>query len=340
MHVKKDPFQPSKAATRALSVATAFAASLALLTLAGCGEHKEGGATQTAARVNKREITVHQINYVLARQRGAVPGTTDAASREVLERLIDQELAVQQAEDHGLDRDSRVVQQIESAKREILARAYAEKIGDAAPRPTAEEVKQYYNEHPELFSDRRIYNLQEVVIQADASRMEALRAGLQGAKTVSELVDFLKSNEFKFGTNQTVRSAEQLPMGMVQALSRAKPNEAVVVSTPGGATAVFVAASRSQPMDEERSKPLIEQYLLNMKKAKLVNDDLKALRASAKVEYRGAFANPPAAAASAASSPAVEAAVPEVAPLVAPAAAASAASGLDNATINKALGIK
>src|SRR6478736_1153177 len=48
-------------------VAMAFA--LAATLLVGCGEKKEKAATQTAAKVNKEEITVHQINFLLAQQR-------------------------------------------------------------------------------------------------------------------------------------------------------------------------------------------------------------------------------------------------------------------------------
>ena len=43
------------------------AASVALV---GCGDKKEKSASQTAAKVNKDEITVHQINFVLQQQRG------------------------------------------------------------------------------------------------------------------------------------------------------------------------------------------------------------------------------------------------------------------------------
>ncbi len=60
------------------------------------------------------------------------------------------------------------MQQIEAARREIIARAYAEKIGQGAPKPTAQEVNAYYEAHPALFSQRRIYNLQEVEHPGDA----------------------------------------------------------------------------------------------------------------------------------------------------------------------------
>ena len=122
--------------------ATLLVVLMAAALLAACGGQKEKGASQTAAKVNKAEVTVHQINFLLQQQRGLRPEQAYAASRQVLERLIDQELAVQKADEFKLDRDPRVVQQLEAVKREILARAYAEKVGEAASKPTAEEIKQ------------------------------------------------------------------------------------------------------------------------------------------------------------------------------------------------------
>ena len=92
-----------------------------LAVVAGCGDKKDK-ASQTAAKVNRDEITVHQINFVLQQQRGLRPEQADAASKQILERLIDQQLALQKADELKIDRDPRVVQQLEAAKREILDR--------------------------------------------------------------------------------------------------------------------------------------------------------------------------------------------------------------------------
>ena len=75
----------------------------AALALAGCGEKKDAAATQPAAKVNKQEVTTAQINFVLQQQRGLRPEQTEAASRQVLERLIDQELMVQKSDDLKLE---------------------------------------------------------------------------------------------------------------------------------------------------------------------------------------------------------------------------------------------
>ena len=45
-----------------------------IVMLAGCGDKKKDKpASQTAAKVNKEEITVHQINFVLQQQRCLAP---------------------------------------------------------------------------------------------------------------------------------------------------------------------------------------------------------------------------------------------------------------------------
>ncbi|MDO9283968.1 MAG: EpsD family peptidyl-prolyl cis-trans isomerase [Aquabacterium sp.] len=310
---------------------------IALLTsaalLAACGDKKEKGASQTAAKVNKAEVTVHQINFVLQQQRNLRPEQADAASKQILERLIDQELALQKADDLKIDRDPRVVQQLEAAKREIIARAYLEKVGEAAPKPTPEEIKKYYEEKPALFKERRIYSIQEIGIEAKPEQVAELRAKLGASKNISEFVEFLKANEFKFAGNQAVRAAEQLPLQSLDAFAKMQDGQAILNQGPNGVQVVVLASSRSQPVTEEQARPAIEQFLLNDRKRKLIEEDVKKMRAEAKIEYVGKFGEgaPGAAAASA----------PAATPAATPAPAAPAAStGLSSTDISKGMGLK
>jgi EpsD family peptidyl-prolyl cis-trans isomerase len=314
---------------RASLLAVVAAAAL----LAACGGDKGDKASQTAAKVNKEEITVHQINFVLQRQPGLKAEQAEAASRQVLERLIDQELAVQKALEQKLDRDPRVVQQIEAAKREIIARAYVERVGESVAKPTNEEIAKYYVEKPALFKDRRIYSLQEMQIEAKPEQFEALRAKLASVKSLNEFAEFLKANDFRFSGNQAVRAAEQLPLASVDAIARMKDGDSVVSPAPNGLTVLFLIGSRSQPVDEARARQPIEAFLLNQRKAEAVQKDLKVLREGSKIEYVGKFAQPaPAAASAPALSP-----VPTASEAAAP---APAASGLDPASISKGMGLK
>lgn len=304
----------------------ALACAMAMALAACGGDDKDKPATQTAAKVNKEEITVHQINHVLQQQRNLRPEQAEAASKQVLERLIDQELALQKAGELKLDRDPRVVQQVEAMRREIISRAYFEKVGAGAPKPTAEQIKKYYDDNPALFANRRVYSLQELAIEAKPEQLDALRAQLKASKNITDFVAWLRKNEYRFAGNQAVRPAEQIPLASLPALSKLKDGDSIFTAVPKGAQVVVLAASRNEPVSEERARPAIEQFLANQNRRKVVGDDLKALRGAASVQYVGKFAQ------GAASAPATpEPTAAEV--------AASAAKGLESA-VNQGLGLK
>lgn len=270
---------------RALAIALALVATA----LVGCGEKKDKPATQTAAKVNKEEITVHQINAVLAQQRALPPEQAASATRQVLERVIDQELTLQKAGELKLDRDPRVVQLIEAARREIISRAYLEKIGEGAPKPTPAEVNAYYEAHPALFKDRRVYSFQELNVEAKPEQVETLKKALADAKNLSAFVEFLKANNYRYTGNEAVRAAEQLPLAAIDQFAKMKDGQAIFNTRPGGVQIINLAASRSQPVALAQATVPIEQFLLNERKRRLVADDLQALRKSAKIEYVGDF---------------------------------------------------
>ena len=300
----------------------------AAMLLAGCGGGSGEKASQTAAKVNREEITVHQINFMLQRMPAPKPEQVEAVSRQVLERLIEQALAVQKAEDMKLDRDPRVVQQIEAAKREILARAYIERLGESVAKPSAEEIAKYYNENPALFKERRVYNLQEVTIEVAPDQVAEVRAKLAGAKSLPDFVEQLKSSGRRFQISQAVRSAEQLPLASLDAIARMRDGETLFSQVAGGVQVLYLAGSRQQPMDEAAARPVIEQFLLNRARAERAGKEIKALREAAKIEYVGKFAAAPASAPQAGAAPA-SAAQP----------AGPAASGLDAGTISKGMGL-
>jgi EpsD family peptidyl-prolyl cis-trans isomerase len=315
---------------RLYGVALALASVLAL---AACGGGKDDKpASQTAAKVNKEEITVHQINAVLAQQRNLRPEQTEQASRQVLQRLIDQELAVQKAAEMKIDRDPQVMQRIEAAKRDIVARAYADKLSESAAKPTQEEVAKYYEQHPALFKERRVYQLRELGIEASADQQAAIKAKLATLKTADEMVAYLTANNVKFLSNQATRAAEQLPMNALNDLLKLNQGDATVRQGTKGMTIAYLVGVTAQPVTLERASKAIEQYLLNERKRKLLADDMKSLRQAASVAYVGKFAD--------AASAADAAAKPDDAAPGVLGEAAGAASGVDANSISKGLGLK
>ena len=162
-------------------------------------------------------------------------------------------------------------------------------MGEAAPKPTPEEIKKYYEDKPALFKERRIYSLQEITIEAKPEQVTLLREKLGAAKNINDFVEYLKSNDFKFSGNQAVRAAEQLPLQALDSLAKLQDGQAVLNQAPNGVQVLMLAGSRSQPVSEEQARPAIEQFLSNERKRKLIDEDVKAMRTAAKVEYVGKF---------------------------------------------------
>jgi len=209
--------------------------------LAGCSVSEGGTPPELAARVNAEAITVQEVEA--ARKKG-----------ETLDRLIDQRLARQHALEQGLERSPQIAQALESARTDILARAYRQLVAEAQPRPTQEEIRSYYAAHPELFAKRRIYSLE--------------------------------SPDARFGINRWTLAAEQLPLELVPRLQSMNEGEVFTIDDGiDGVLAVRIVAARPSPLDEASAAPLIEKFLLARRSSEALAAELKRLRATARIEY-------------------------------------------------------
>jgi len=268
-----------------------------LVCLAACGRGGEEKATQVAARVNGAEITVHQVNQTMQRL-GAVPESqAKQATKQVLDRLVDQQLLVEQAKEKKLDRDPRIVAAIEAGRRQILAQAYVEQVASGAHKATSDQVREFYVQHPELFQERRIYRFLQLAIAMPADRQQAVRAKVEELdrtgdkqKIVPQLAEWLRGQNLQFQVNQTTQPAEQLPLEALPKYSQMKVGDLVFAPAPKGAMVSQLVATQSQPLNQTQAEPYIEQYLVGRERLKLSDDEMKRLRAAAKIEYVGEFA--------------------------------------------------
>lgn len=263
-----------------------------LLCLSACDSKEEGKtATQVAARVNADEISVHQINYALSRV-NVGPAANEKAPelrRQVLDKLIDQQLAVQQAMDQKLDRSPDVMMAIDAAKREILARAYIDSVGSGVSRPSEDECKKYYADHPELFSERRVYNIQEVVLEKAPDLVPQLDAMVAGGKSIEDIAGWLKSKNIKYSGGSAVRAAEQFPADLLPKIAALKDGQGMVLEGTAQTAVMRVIATKSEPVGVELAMPRIAQHLLNQRKGQAVENAFKATKAKAVVTYLGEF---------------------------------------------------
>ena len=260
--------------------------------LAGCGKDDKKAVTQVAATVNSKELSVHQINFLLARSgaTATTPEQTAALRKNVLERLIDQQLAVEEALDKKLDRSPDVVMALEAARREVLARAYVEQVGAGIVKPTDDEVTKYYVANPALFSERRVYALQEITVPSTAGMFNQLRDLAAAAKSMEDIVAALRTRNIQFNAGSATRAAEQLPLEVLPKIHALKDGQITVIEVAGNSTVVRLMSSQSAPVPEATALPRIQLFLANQRAGEAAARDIKRLKEKAKITYAGDFA--------------------------------------------------
>jgi EpsD family peptidyl-prolyl cis-trans isomerase len=294
-----------------------------MLVMAGCSKHDESskGGSQVVAKVNGSEITVHQLNFALSKVGKLDQSQIKPASEKVLQQMVDMELLKQKAVDAKLDRDPNVLQVLEAARQQVLAQAYMQKIASKQSAPSGDDVQKFYDTHPELFSERNVYVIQEFMVKDGNQHVSEIEAGISAAKTGDDLAKWLKDNNYVFNANASRKAAEQLPLDLLKKLNTLKTGDTLIVKGPDSLVLLFLAKIDRQPVDLEKAKPVIQQYLVNAGQQTLVKNEMTALRKEAKVEFLGDFskltlnneATVPGTAPAAADRPAADAAAPVVA---------------------------
>jgi EpsD family peptidyl-prolyl cis-trans isomerase len=230
--------------------------SLCCLALCACG--------QSAAPVSVDAVSLPELDAMLARNPQAVAALA-ARARE-----------------QGLERRSSVVQALESAKGEILARAYLQLVAQRQPPPKADEVRKYYAEHPELFGQRRVFSLEQIEVTCDAARQAELAGALRdhaarGASTEA-IAEWLRARDMQHVATRGVRAAERVPLELLPRLQAMNPGEVQLIE--GGGETLFVVrllAAKAAPLDEAAAAPLIEQFLLKRRWREAIDMELSHL---------------------------------------------------------------
>ena len=266
-------------------------ACLFIVALSACGKSEDKKSSgQVAAKVDGAEISLLQINQVMRSAKDVTPQSAPAMRQQVLEKLIDQQIVVDKALKENLDRTPDVMIAIESAKKDILSRAYLQKIVGNSVKVTDQEVKKYYDEHPELFSKRRIYSLQDIGLEKNDSIFTSLKTQIEQQKSMQEMADGLKGQNIKFSAGSYTRPAEQIPLEILPKLQQLQDGSVIALEVASALHVIKVVKSQDAPIDLNAATPFIKNYFLNTKGKQIVDDEMKKYRAKAHIEYMGDFA--------------------------------------------------
>ena len=274
---------------------TALLVATAAASLAACGSN-EGGVKkgQVVASVNDEELTIHQLN---ARLQGVqMPPGVDpkVVQKQALDTLIDEELLVQRAKDANLDRDPQVMQRLDQARRGVLAQAFLQREIGTMKSPAATDIREFYDDNPGLFADRRRYALAEIAARpTTAAAAKTYQDYFNGrASSLAGLMERLKADKVQGAAGTSIRSAEDLPLQIVPVFAKMKVGDKAFYQTGPVLHFIEVRNIQDSPIDFERAKPRIDAFLRQQAQTKAIRDEIATVKKGAKIVYKSDFAAP------------------------------------------------
>lgn len=259
--------------------------------LSACGS-KEKKAGQALVRVNGEEITALQLNDELGRAR-VQPNQQEAASKQLLETLIDQQVILAEAIRNKIDRSPAVLQAIERAKKQIIAQTYLQSVTGKIPKISATEINNYYNQNPEFFTQRKMLYMRVLAIEGKDLSNE-LKSFMDKAKSLEEVAAWLTKNDVQFLRGRGARDTASLPPEMAKKLQTSPKGTLFIVNEGARSMLVSLDDIKDSPVTVKEAEPRIERALAEKKIKEAIEAEVTHLRSQAKIEYLNASAPVPA----------------------------------------------
>ncbi|HET6349438.1 MAG TPA: peptidyl-prolyl cis-trans isomerase [Candidatus Krumholzibacteria bacterium] len=159
-----------------------LAVALALIVAAGC-EKKAKKVTVTvpveklAGSVNDWQLTREQVETVLRRMPDAerTKYSTPEGMAKLTQRLMQEQMAYQEALKLKLEKREDIAKQIEQATRDILVSKYIEEYVDSKARPSDEEMHEYYESHQDRYTKLAQIRAQHI-FSKDKAKLEDIKS--------------------------------------------------------------------------------------------------------------------------------------------------------------------
>lgn len=259
---------------------------LALVTfLGGCSDISSNtslNASKSLAKVNGDEISINQFKAELNRAHLG-SDVSESIKDELLSKMIDRQLLVQEAAKLNLDRAPEVVDAVNTAKAQIYAHAYLTNRISKLSSPTDEDVTKYINEHPEMCAHRKVFSTKDVVFNYDPATIdfELLQSSVTN---IESLLATLDSNNIEYNINSGNLSLDTLPLHWAEKLKVVKIGDLLFAHDNTRVIATSISSISEKPMNAEEAQGYAKRALFEDKKQKFISNELVRLRRLSKIQ--------------------------------------------------------
>jgi peptidyl-prolyl cis-trans isomerase C len=243
-------------------------AALAGMALIGCGEP---AATAPLATVNGVDIRML-----------AQPAAQPDPSR--VEALIDSQLLQEAAIRNKLDRDPLVLRAIAQANAEILSKAYLQSKAAALAAPTRAEIDAYLAAHPDLFSERKLFLIEQLVFDSKDFTAE-LKQRIDRAASVEQVAKWLDAHAVHYARARLSRNSAELAPPLLAKLKSMRKQQLFVVVAGPQTTLDALQDVTPDPVPQAAALAQADAILRQGARARSDQMEIARLRALAKIDY-------------------------------------------------------
>lgn len=263
----------------------AFAASIA-----GCSGADRGvPESQVVVRVNGQAISLQQVQHAIGPNIAELSrDQLKAVAANVLGQLIDEELLVQSAASAALEHEPAIRQALDSQRRQLLSLAYIERLADTAPQRNDENIREFYEQHPALFKQRRIYQIHELFAAIPAERKAPLKAKIAASSEIADVAKWLAAQRLSFRETAVTWPAENVPPELLTPLASMADSEMALLETPKKSEIVLILQlirATDAGISQAQATAQIEEILANRRRVEVATTEIRRLRENATIEY-------------------------------------------------------
>ena len=260
----------------------------AIIIALGATACQKKASGQTVAVVNGEEITASELNSELANAGNLAGGDTKQARQAALQKLIDRTLIVQQAKSDGLDKSPEYVNQLRRTTDDLLINLLVSRRLNTAQVPSSDEINRFEASRPEMFSGREVWTLSQLIYPLP--KAPAVSAKVAAAKTLDEVAQTLTSNGIQFTRDTKKLDTVVFPHEIYTQIAHLQPGEPFIAPGPDKVVANVISSREPNPTPADQARALALNAMRRDQVNKILQDRLKGLHATAKIEYQPGFA--------------------------------------------------
>jgi EpsD family peptidyl-prolyl cis-trans isomerase len=131
--------------------------------IAGCSKEAETPDGQVVAKLDSKDVTIHEVNQEIVSLGAQVQGAPRKLVEAVgLARVIERKMLAQEARNRKLDQSPQFVLAKTRNDENLLVQALQSEVSGKVPQTPREQAQKFVEENPVIFGDRRILTLDQI----------------------------------------------------------------------------------------------------------------------------------------------------------------------------------